>query len=501
MNMLLWLWLITLLAAGGMLGLAVVRPRLKIGWWIATGTGLLVVLLWAAAYPTQERTLLWPGHWQPLLPPPGSYLTPWHWAVGLLWLLAAWAGLALTVRLSAPPLATPWPWLIWLGSSVLGVTLLSSGMGWSLALAWVAADILSLLLEHTTAPSEAARRAIWRRTGMRALTWGWPVAYFALPTAWHTPTWAGAALLRAWFTPRPQQTGASIFGSTGRWVFWLPWLVTLAPLLRIHWQPLPPSMGMLVTAIGLWAAWRGRHRQPLGARWRGWMTAGAALVLLAAPHSPQAAQVWLLLLTTGGFVLDALLLATPTKLSPLPAVLLAGPALLWPFTPGARTLAAWHWPPSGDTLAQAILAGALLALAGRLWPRGQATGEARGALMLTAAGLLLLPTGLWGLALRLGWLTPPPNLAGWLPWGAGPIIAALAAGLNWLGARSRVVPALRRWAGLPRPEEVGALLGRVIVRGIEESVLFLTALLEGEGGWFWALVALALAWLAWQGKG
>ncbi len=498
--MFLWLWWIAGLAALGMTGLAVWRPRLKAAWWVALGTGLVMALLWAVAFPAAPRTVLWPGRWAPVLPPPAQHITPWQWAAGLALLTTAWAGMALTGTRPAPPVARPGPWRWWLLAAMLGLTALTAATGWALAVAWMLLDLLVLAVEMRIYAGAEARAAALQRTAARALFWVLPLWSAALPAAWQSPLWAAAVLARAWATRMPPLTEpASIFASTGRWVFWLPWLATLAPwLAATRAQPaFPVGLALAVAVVGLGSAWRAWQGPTPAARQRGWAVASAVLVLLAAMRDPQAAQAWLLALFLLGLNREALTLLPDPWLIGLVAVLWGGPALMLPFTPTAITAGLWRWPPAGLDAAQAAIYGLLLAAAWRHWPRPREGLAAfpRGAQILAAWGLLLPGVTLWGIGLRLGWLTPPPGVPGWAPWLLGPALTALAA----LASRwPRGTGAARRVA-LPRPEDFFRLALRAGMRRLEDVVLFATALLEGEGGLFWALVALAVGFLLWKG--
>ncbi len=499
--MLLWLWIVALLAAAGMTALAVLRPHLKAAWWLALGAGLLMALLWAAAYPTAPRVMVWPGLWQPALPPPGSHLTPWTWAAGLLLLTASWAGLAWAAHpRPAAAVTDPRPWSAWLLLTVVGLTALTATEGWATALAWAVVDLAVLAVERAGHPHRRARRAAWQRTAVRALFWAVPLMAARLPAPWQPAAWAWAILVRAWASPRRGQAAGAAFAATGHWLFWLPWAVTLVPWLAGTHPPLSGPGQLLVAAVGLLAAARGLRAADPALRTRGWLTATAALVLLAAGHDPDAARAWWLFLAVAGLSLEGLLRAPDPWLALGVAVLLAGPALLWPFTPTAVTLAAWPWPPTATTLALAALYGLLLALAWRHWPRGDDTLAAapRGTQVLVATGLLILPAALWGVGLRLGWITPPDHGPGWLPWLTGPALAGLTLALAQ-GWRIRPAPRAAPAARLPRPEDAlrWALAG--LTRSAENTLLFVVGLLEGEGGLFWALVALGLGLLWWKG--
>ncbi|NPA30797.1 MAG: hypothetical protein GXO37_02220, partial [Chloroflexi bacterium] len=440
MNMLLWLWIIALLAAGGMTALAVVRPRLKAAWWLALATALLMTLLWAAAYPSTPRVLVWPGVWSPVLSPPGSHLSPWTWAAGLALLTASWAGLAR----SAYPLPTasvtdPRPWSAWLLLTVGSLTALTATQGWATALAWAAVDAAVLGVELQGHATNRARRAAWQRTAVRALFWAVPLAAPRLEPSQAGLVWAGAMLLRAWASPRQGDPARSAFAPAGRWLFWMPWAVTLVPWLHAPAGDLSSPARLAIAGVGLVAAVRALRTLDPAVRRRGWTTTATALVMLAAQHDPQGAQAWWLLLFVAGLSLEGLMRIPDPWLSGGLAVLLVGPALLWPFTPGAAVLASWPWPPSAETGALALLYALLLALAWRHWPRGPETlaTAPRGSQILVATGLFALPAALWGAGLRLGWFTPPAQSPGWLPWGVGPALFGLAFALEripWLRA-------------------------------------------------------------------
>jgi len=500
--MLLWLWVLTWIAVAGMTVLALLRPHLKAAWWIALGGAWLLALLWAAAYPSTPRVGLWPGLWSPVQPPPGSQFTSWTWAAGLVVLVAAWAGLALAAhRLPAALVTDPRPWAAWLLLAMLGLTGVTATAGWANALAWAVIDGAVLAVEWHTRPTPQARYHAARRTGVRALFWMVPIAAHALPKAWTAPVWAVALLGRALAAPQVPSSTDAVFAHTGRWIWWLPWMVSWAPWLHARPAALSAPAALVVAAIGIGAGfravWRNDETLPSG----GWLTAVSALLLLAAPVHLEAARAWWLLLTVGGLSLELLRMSPNPWLAGGWAVVMAAPALLAPFTPAAVALAAWPWPPTPVTGALILLYALLLAAAWRQWPRGgDALANApRGAQVLVATGIFALPAVLWGVGLRLGWITPPGNLPGWLPWGAGPVVA----GGGFL------IASLRRKSGPRANRQRRGLLAaggralRALVRswgqGLENAILFTTSLLEGEGGVFWALVALALGLLWWKG--
>lgn len=497
--MLVWLWIVVLLAAAGMAALAALQPHLKAAWWVALGVGLLLPLLWAAAYPSEPRISLWPGLWHPPLSPPGNVLRPWTWAAGLVVLVVAWAGLAMTAyRLPAVPVTDPRPWAAWLMLAVLGLTALTASEGWAVALMWATVDSIILTLEWRVQRSPKARRAAAYRAGIRGLTWMVPLFIAHTPTFWTAPAWAGALLTRAGVGPRVPSSDESVFTSTGRWVWWLPWLVSWVPWLQ---EPRPAlSMGgiLVVTIIGLSAGIQALRHGDENSPMIGWMTVAGAITLLAGSQDLEAARAWWLLLTIGGLSLELLRQSPNPWLAGGLAVLFAGPALLIPFTPGAIVIAAWPWPPTVATIALAVLYTLLLATAWRHWPRQHDVllHAPRGAQILVATGLLVLPATLWGIGLRLGWLTPPASLPGWLPWSAGLLLAALALVL------ARGMRALERFpVPGPPPNLTKGLRGlqHWLSQSFENLVLFVMGLLEGEGGLFWALVALAAALLGWKG--
>ncbi len=495
MNVLVGFGLGVLFAGVGMYALAVLRPHLKAAWWLALAVLLGGLLLWAAVYPGQAQTWAWPGRWAPVLPPPASLFTPTTWAIGLLLLAAAWAALALASVAPNPPIAAPRPWSVWLALTWAGLVALTASEGWALAVAWAGLDLAVLALEARHAPSTAAGEAAWRRLGARASFWLLPLLTPRLPTISVAPLWALAALVRVRATPRPGRI-PGLWGTLGHWAFVLPGLVTVHAALPHFAGPWPWPLKALVAALGLLAA---LPRVSPGAanRDRAWWFAATALVVLAASRAPEAGQVWLWLLFAAGMSLPLLRQAPDAWLLGGATVALAGPALLWPFTPTAAGLRAWHWPPTWDILAQA----GLYALLVRGWwerrpmPRAVRAAWPLGSQVLAGVAVLLLPAGLWGVGLRLGTFTPPTALPGWLPWLAGPALVAVGAA----GARWRARPRIAALAAGPFPLQRLRAMLRGLARGLgtalENGVLFVTQLLEGDGGWFWALVVLGLLFL------
>jgi hypothetical protein len=484
------------------------RPGFRYHWLVASGGGLLA---WLSVFFWQGRMpiVLAEASWQPVGLPaiPFSFLADglsWPYAFCLTTL--AMSVILTTLGRSETPSALTW--ISTLTLTGLGLLAVLAETPLALVVAWSAIDLFELIahlraVDEPSLSEDVVVAFAARLTGSGVLLWANMVSLSAGVPLNFQDAAPGAGLylllaagLRLGVLPlhlpfSRESVLRRDFGTVLRLVSSASSLVLLTRIPSASLaSPFTPLLMLLAVLAALYGAWLWmRAPDELIAR-PFWQIGMAALAVAAALRSnPQGTTGWGISLLLGGSALFISTIQQPWLRRILLACALGASAL--PFTASAS-----GWMGSGQgiflpflLIAQAMLLAGFVRHALRPAPNpftslplwGQAL-YVPGLVVLPLAHLLL---GLWG------W----PGARSWEMWWPGLVASLLAVALTWLGRRLVFFnPVRAHWV---RPAERSWLdwLYRSILRIYQSTgrlTSAITSALEGDGGFLWTLLFLAI---------
>lgn len=431
---------------------------------------------------------------------------------------------------AAPP---DWrPWAANLALTSLGLTAVLAGNPLALLLAWVALDIVEVLILLTQLQGSASRRqavvAFAARMGgiailLLASIWLWAngeLLTFGAISSTSSLFLLLAAGLRLGVLPLylPFMHELPLRRGLGTILRLAPAAASLVLITRTATAGIDsaytPYLLALVALAAIYgaASWAGAADELAGRPY--WILSTASLAVVAAVFGqPQAALAWsLVCIFGGGFIFSY-------SLRHRRLLVLAGLALLsiatLPFTPAWPGTGIYQWPAAAGQPAAGILVINLsLVLTHALILVGfvrhalrPVTGEYRPARgenwvwIVYTLGLVLLPLAYFG----IGWASlPNPAELPLLAWLGGPVASFLAL-LGWFLLDRALRPGIRgQISSLRRSTSLFSRLSQFFsfnwlysllwkgFQGFSRLLALISRILEGEGGLLWAFVILAL---------